>query len=96
MQNKIRLHYVDLLRGMIIIFMILDHAMVYCSDYFVNDPMDVPGTDPKIFLSRFISHFCAPLFIFLAGFSAALTESRFETNRSFSISLIIRGCSNFI
>ena len=90
-KHTIRLHHIDLLRGLIIVFMILDHAMVYCSDYFVNDPMDVPGTEPKIFLSRFISHFCAPLFVFLAGLSAALNENRFDNNRDFAISLIQRG-----
>lgn len=89
--NTVRLHHIDLLRGLIIIFMILDHAMVYCSEYFVSDPMDVPGTEPKVFFSRFMSHFCAPLFVFLAGLSSALIENRFENTRSFSISLIQRG-----
>ena len=89
--NTVRLHHVDLLRGLIIIFMILDHAMVYCSDYLINDPMDIPGTEPKVFLSRFISHFCAPLFIFLAGLSAALTENRFRNPRDFAKNLMLRG-----
>lgn len=89
--NSVRLHHIDLLRGLIIIFMILDHAMVYCTDYFVNDPMDIPGTDPKIFFSRFISHFCAPLFIFLAGLSAALTENRFNSSHDFAKNLMLRG-----
>jgi len=92
MQQAItRLHHIDLLRGLIIIFMILDHAMVYCIDYAVSDPIAVPGTEPKIFFSRFISHFCAPLFVFLAGLSAALTENRFQNHREFAISLIKRG-----
>ncbi|WP_086933840.1 DUF1624 domain-containing protein [Agarilytica rhodophyticola] len=86
-----RLHHIDLLRGLIIIFMIVDHAMVYCSSYHVNDPMDIPGTEPKIFFSRLLSHFCAPLFIFLAGLSSALTESRAENGRQFATSLIQRG-----
>ena len=90
-KNTVRLHHIDLLRGLIIIFMILDHSMVFCHDYLVNDPMDVPGTEPMIFLSRFISHFCAPLFVFLAGLSAALTENRFDHSRDFAISLIQRG-----
>jgi len=89
--NPVRLHHIDLLRGLIIIFMIIDHAMVYCSDYFVNDPMDIPGTDPKIFFSRFISHFCAPLFIFLAGLSASLTENRFSNPHDFAKNLMLRG-----
>jgi uncharacterized membrane protein len=90
-QINTRLHHIDLLRGLIIIFMILDHAMVYCSDYFVTDPMTIPGTDPNIFFSRFISHFCAPLFIFLAGLSAALTERRYQDSKAFAKDLIVRG-----
>ncbi|MBX2857716.1 MAG: acyltransferase family protein [Cellvibrionaceae bacterium] len=89
-KNSVRLHPIDLLRGFIILFMILDHAMVYCSDYQVSDPMAVPGTDAAIFLSRFIAHFCAPLFVFLAGLSAALTENRFQNTRQFAHSLIRR------
>ncbi len=84
MPDKPRLAHIDILRGLIIVFMILDHAMVYCVDYFVNDPMDVPGTKPKVFISRFISHFCAPLFVFLAGFSAALTEQYFDDRQDFA------------
>ena len=92
MQKKpVRLHHIDLLRGLIIIFMILDHAMVYCGDYFVSDPMAVPGTPAEVFFARFISHFCAPLFVFLAGLSAALTEQRFADSRAFAFSLIQRG-----
>lgn len=90
-KEAIRLHHIDLLRGLIIIFMVLDHAMVYCSDYMVSDPMSIPDTEPKIFISRFISHFCAPLFVFLAGLSAAMTESRFANNREFAMSMIKRG-----
>ena len=91
MHQQPRLPHIDLLRGLIITFMVLDHAMVYCVDYFVNDPMDVPGTEPAIFLSRFISHFCAPLFVFLAGMSAAMTEHRYAHSRDFSQHLILRG-----
>lgn len=58
---QLRLHQIDLLRGLIIIFMTLDHAMVYCRDYFVTDPMQVPGTDTHVFVSRLLAHFCAPL-----------------------------------
>lgn len=86
-----RLYHIDILRGLIIIFMILDHAMVYCSEYFVTDPMTIADTEPNVFFSRFVSHFCAPLFIFLAGLSAALTERRFEDKRAFATSLITRG-----
>jgi uncharacterized membrane protein len=86
-----RLHHLDILRGIIIVFMIVDHAMVYCLDYAVTDPMDVTNTPTGIFLSRFVSHFCAPLFVFLAGLSAAITESRYLTTHSFAKALVVRG-----
>jgi len=89
--HPIRLHHIDLLRGLIIIFMILDHAMVYCREYFVKDPVDILGTEAHIFFSRFIAHFCAPLFVFLAGLSAALIEHKFPSNRDYSWNLIKRG-----
>ena len=60
-----RLHHLDLLRGIIRIFMVIDHGMYYCLNYSVTDPMTVPGTDPLTFFTRFVSHFCAPLFVFL-------------------------------
>ncbi|TMO81032.1 hypothetical protein CWC16_04680 [Pseudoalteromonas sp. S3776] len=86
-----RLHHIDLLRGIIIIFMVIDHGMYYCLNYSVTDPMTVPGTDPLTFFTRFVSHFCAPLFVFLAGLSAAITEHKYTSTKAFSQSLIIRG-----
>lgn len=92
-QNQLlkRLHHLDILRGGIIILMIIDHAMVYCYDYNVSDPMTIPETPFSIFISRFLSHFCAPLFVFLAGLSAALIEKKYENTTQFAKSLIIRG-----
>ncbi len=87
----IRLHQIDLLRGLIIIFMIIDHAMVYCIEYAVSDPIDVVNTEAKIFFTRFTSHFCAPLFVFLAGLSAAMTEGRYASPQVFAKDIIIRG-----
>ncbi|TMP02443.1 hypothetical protein CWC11_18385 [Pseudoalteromonas sp. S3178] len=86
-----RLHHIDLLRGIIIIFMVIDHGMYYCLNYSVNDPMTIPGTDPLTFFTRFVSHFCAPLFVFLAGLSAAITEHKYASTKAFSLNLIVRG-----
>lgn len=90
-QHTNRLHQIDLLRGIIIILMVVDHAMYYCLNFAVNDPMTIPGTDPGIFFTRFSSHFCAPLFIFLAGLSAAITEPKYPSVTAFASNLIVRG-----
>lgn len=47
--SQSRLHHIDLLRGIIIIFMVIDHGMYYCLNYSVTDPMTLPGTDALTF-----------------------------------------------
>ena len=68
-----RIESLDLLRGIIMVIMALDHTRVYFyfGSFFTN-PTDVNTTTPFLFFTRFITHFCAPVFIFLAGTSANL------------------------
>ena len=66
-----RLDHVDLLRGLVMVIMVLDHVR----DYFTVvrfDPTDLTRTDLALFATRWITHYCAPVFIFLAGASASI------------------------
>ncbi|WP_338363141.1 hypothetical protein [uncultured Pseudoalteromonas sp.] len=67
-----RLHHIDLLRGISIIFMVVEHGMYYCLNYSVTDPMTIPGTDPLTFFTRFVTHFCA---LFICIFSGAFGDT---------------------
>ncbi|HEY7479995.1 MAG TPA: heparan-alpha-glucosaminide N-acetyltransferase domain-containing protein, partial [Gemmatimonadales bacterium] len=70
-----RLDHVDLLRGLVMIIMVLDHVRAYLTEARF-DPTDLARTDAALFATRWITHFCAPIFIFLAGASAWIAGTR--------------------
>jgi uncharacterized membrane protein len=70
-----RVEHVDLLRGLVMVIMVLDHVRDYLtSSHF--DPTDLLRTDLLLFGTRWITHFCAPIFVFLAGSSAWIAGTR--------------------
>jgi uncharacterized membrane protein len=75
-----RIVAIDLARGLVMILMALDHTRDYLSqaDF---DPLDLARTTPALFFTRWITHFCAPLFIFLSGVSAYLSLQRTGDSR---------------
>jgi uncharacterized membrane protein len=83
-----RLDSVDLLRGLVMVLMALDHTRDFFGTGGLN-PRDVG--DPALFLTRWITHFCAPVFIFLAGASAWLYGSRGRSVGEVSRYLLTRG-----
>ena len=83
-----RLDSVDLLRGLVMVIMALDHTRDFFAASGMN-PRDV--ADPALFLTRWITHFCAPVFIFLAGMSAWLYGMRGRSTEDVSWFLFTRG-----
>ena len=60
-----RLASLDILRGAAMVLMAIDHVRVFAG-------VPAGGPDPAVFFTRWVTHFCAPIFVFLAGSSAAL------------------------
>jgi len=87
-----RLLSIDALRGLVILFMLLDHVReTFYLHQQVGDPMDVTATEPALFFSRTLAHLCAPVFILLTGLSAFLYGEKQMSRAATSAFLFKRG-----
>jgi len=88
-----RLDSIDLLRGIVMVVMMLDHTrdFVHYAQIQGFDPTDLTHTSVKLFFTRWITHYCAPIFVFLAGTGAYLKLARGKSKRDLTRFLITRG-----
>lgn len=86
---KQRIHSIDIVRGLIMIIMTLDHTRDFLH-FPGNPPLNMQTTTVILFFTRWITHFCAPGFVFLSGVSAYLAGQR-RTKKELSIFLLERG-----
>jgi len=89
---KRRIDAVDLLRGIVMAIMLLDHTREFIHREVLNfDPTDLSKTNTLLFFTRWVTHFCAPVFVFLAGTGAFLQAARGKSEAELSKFLVTRG-----
>jgi uncharacterized membrane protein len=86
-----RIESVDLIRGLVMVIMALDHVRDFFGSPQLQDPTNLEATTPQLFFTRWITHFCAPTFIFLAGTGAFLSSVRGKSKPELSWFLFTRG-----
>lgn len=86
-----RIESIDLLRGTVMIIMALDHIRDYFhGSAFLYSPTNLDRTSIPLFFTRWITHYCAPVFVFLAGISACLYGLK-HNRKQLSFFLFTRG-----
>src|SRR5438552_11966297 len=90
--QRLRVSSIDLLRGIVMLIMMLDHTRDFVhSGAFKFDPTDLTKTTIAVFFTRWITHYCAPVFVFLAGTGAYLQLARGKSKSELSRFLVTRG-----
>jgi uncharacterized membrane protein len=90
--ERYRVTSIDILRGIVMIIMALDHTRDFFHITAVTaNPLDPATTTVPLYFTRWITHFCAPVFVFLSGVSAYLSSQR-KTPGKASLFLVKRGC----
>ncbi|MHA8091848.1 DUF1624 domain-containing protein [Aquirufa regiilacus] len=86
-----RIDSIDVLRGIVMVIMAIDHVRDFVHDQaYTGDPLNVLTTTPVLYFTRWITHLCAPTFVFLSGLSIYLQSIR-KTKAELSSFLFKRG-----
>lgn len=89
---RTRVDSIDFLRGIVMVIMMLDHTRDFIHNaVFRFDPLDPTQSNPILFFTRWITHFCAPTFVFLAGTGIYLQFARGKTRSELTRFLFTRG-----
>jgi uncharacterized membrane protein len=90
--GALRLDAIDSLRGLVIVLMVLDHVRDFLhAPAFVFNPTDLTQTTPLLFMTRWVTHLCAPTFVFLSGVSIFMQRCNGKDPNELSKFLLTRG-----
>lgn len=91
-ETTTRVHAIDFLRGVVMVLMAIDHARTFLHESFYQfNAEDLTQTTPVLFFTRWVTHFCAPVFIFLVGTSACLMLQKVQSKKQVFWFLVTRG-----
>ena len=87
-----RLAFIDALRGLILCLMVLDHTREFFhAGAYQYDPLDLDKTSVIVYFTRWVTHLCAPTFVFLSGVSIFLQKEKGKAGWALSRFLLTRG-----
>ena len=91
--SRYRIDSIDILRGLVMVVMAVDHTREFFhhDSLIGNDPTNLQTTSPLLFFTRWITHFCAPVFVFLSGTSIFLYSQKSKSKSEVASFLLKRG-----
>lgn len=87
--TRARSESIDALRGFVMVLMALDHARDFFTTSGIN-PTDLAFVSAPLFITRWLTHLCAPVFLFLAGVGAYLSSAK-KSRSELQLFLVKRG-----